>query len=90
MSISYCGLNCIDCDIHKIKLCSGCKVKKKDWGCAIRKCAQQKNISDCCKCGEIECRKYKKIVYKISRPFMPFDLENNRKNKLNEQEKGTV
>lgn len=82
MGISYCGLNCIECVIYKMKLCSGCKVKKKDWGCSIRKCAKEKEINDCCKCKKIECEKYKKLIYKISRPLMPFDLERNRKSKL--------
>lgn len=82
MSISYCGLNCMECDVYKIKVCTGCKVKNKDWGCSIRKCGQEKKVSDCCKCETINCKKYEKIIYKIARPFMPFNLEKNRNRKI--------
>ncbi|MBD8045797.1 DUF3795 domain-containing protein [Clostridium faecium] len=85
MSISYCGLNCLKCDIYKFKLCRGCKIKKKDWGCSIRKCCKEKNMTDCYECKIINCKNYKKIIYKLSRPFMQFDLEKNRMEKLKEK-----
>jgi hypothetical protein len=82
MGISYCGLNCLECDFYKLKICTGCKIKKKDWGCHIRKCAQIKNVPDCCKCETSDCKKYRKLIYKVSRPLMPFDLEKNRKRNI--------
>lgn|GEM_PF-7014167 len=82
MSVSYCGLNCNKCDFHKVKICSGCKSKKKDWGCSIRKCGQSKKIDSCLSCKNANCKNYKKIIYKIARPFMPFNLEKRRKEYL--------
>lgn len=85
MAISYCGLNCLNCSIYKSKICTGCKIKKKDWGCSIRKCCNDKELEDCYKCKIINCTQYKKIIYKLARPFMTIDLEKNRIAKLRKE-----
>lgn len=62
---SRCGIECSKCEFQEIMGCKGCmNIKNPFHGeCAVKNCAQNKDLECCGECDEFPCELLKSFAY---------------------------
>lgn len=62
---SRCGIECSKCEFKDSMGCKGCvNIKNPFWGeCAVKKCAEEKNLKCCGECKEFPCELLNSFAY---------------------------